>query len=54
MTMYLILSAIALILLCVKLILDLNSLVLRLRKDSKLNAEPNPYESKFQFIKGLY
>jgi hypothetical protein len=54
MTYYLIIAALVLITICVKKILDLNSLVTIIRKDPKVRDIKNPLEKKYEFIKGLY
>lgn len=54
MTLYLILAALALIAFCVKKILDLNALVTIVKKDAAIRDVKNPFEKKYQFIKGLY
>ena len=38
----------------IKLLLDLNGLVLKIRKSNELLREKNTLEKKYQFIKGLY
>lgn len=38
----------------VKLLLDLNGLVLKIKKSKELHREKNVLENKYQFIKGLY
>lgn len=54
MTFYLILIALVLIAFCVKKLLDLNALVTIVRKDPAIRDAKNPFEKKYQFIKGLY
>jgi hypothetical protein len=51
---YLIIAALVLLIVCVKMILDLNTLVLKVKKDRSIRDHKNPLDKTYQFIKGLY
>jgi hypothetical protein len=38
----------------IKSLIDVNALLIQIKKDSVLNKTPNNLEKKYQFIKGLY
>ena len=54
MITFLIMCSIILFFLILKLLIDLNSISLRLSKSIKLNNTKNLLDEKYEFIRGLY
>lgn len=54
MEVVLIFLAISLFLICIKNLIDINLLALRVSKNKELNKQNNDLDQNYQFIRGLY
>lgn len=54
MEVFLTLFAISLFLICIKYLIDINALALKVSKNKALNNQCNDLDENYQFIRGLY